>query len=347
MNRTLVLLIATALAACGDSPTTPDSGRQDGGGSTDGGSLDAGTMADGGRPSDAGEDDAGSADAGSPRCDPGEYEGDSTWGNTLVVEAGDRLCAYAPDTMALDHNGLDRVIRNKSVIHPIAGTYAIPDTAGDQRWRIPACVDDGDGSTPLGAATSATIGGSFLGPLGTGVTGDFDLDGESVSITFFQAEGAETFPFIADTDASDREAHMLSTTGSRGMDANARYYASCSLPINTCTRLTAEGTDLRVDEYTWAGSPGRGFSTGIRLSGTFDGETRRIEGYENVSTVYSRHSFSRRHFFRFPEPTAEGHCGLVVDVGDFVGRPFVAYGDCEGQIRGSQLNLTEAAVDCE
>lgn len=348
MNRLLLPLLLLGIACGDDAPSVPQDGgqRADGGQHADGGqTLDGGPASDGGQPTDGGP-------APMLPCSPGSYEGNDAWTDQLIVRPGDQLCAYAPDVMPENNGRLRHAIRLKGTIVPQPGTYALPSRSGNEALRIPACLVDGDTATPIGAVSNFMVertGGIGI-PEGDYVTGTFPAGDAELAVSFFRRSGAETYDFAPPLGGADSYSfHQDGVTATRGTGDDERFYGPCTLPTNRCLRLRGDGVDIRLDEYNWAGSPGLGFAAGQRLSGTFDGQEWSIEGYENISTLYTRHAFGRSHFFAFEAPTSEGHCGLRLDVGDQYepSGVFIAYADCEGQPRGAQVALTEEWLECE
>ncbi len=362
--RNLRLLPLLLALACGDTDPSPDqdAGSSDAG-SSDAGNAeqdaaideDAGLSADAGA-ADAGADagttdagaDAGTDDAGVPSCDPGEYVGSDGWTDRLVVPAGAALCAYAADMMDFNPGRLADVIRLKGTFEPVPGTYAVPSASAEAAFRIPVCLHDADGSVALGTTDSLRVAreGGIGSPDGIYITANFAAGDDELTLRLFKEPDAREFRF-ANGPSTFYGVHQEGPTASRGFGENERYYAACDLPANTCHRLRGEGVDLRIEENTWSGSPGRGFAAGQRLVGTFDGEDIDITGYENISTYYNRHAFGRSHFFAFDAPTPEGHCGLRIDLGEpGAAADFIAYADCTGAPMGDRIAYRAERLEC-
>ncbi len=336
------LVGALGWVGCGDDDGVADAGTD--AGTTDGGSVDAGNdsgATDGGSDADT---DAGAADAGTDSgmagCDA-TYEGDDSWTGRLVVEEGARLCAYTPDEMAFDGSALPDTIANKSVITLAAGTYALPTENADTAFRIPMCVTDGDTAPVAVSAASSVVAeeaGGIGDPLGFYVRATMGVGDEDFDVNFVRTlEDAEVR--LGTTPVTD---HQMGAQGARG----DRFYTSCDLQPNRCWDLNMGdlGT-ARLDEHTWAGSPGRGFAAATHFSGTVAGASVDIDAYEQLSTAYFRHAFVRYHFIRFDTPTDDGHCGLRIDIGRD-GGDRVAYADCDGTLRGDWTNIRSSNVDC-
>lgn len=335
----LFILAAAVVAGCGD----------DGTGDVDSGD-DAGVMLDAGL--DGNLD--GGGDGGLPSGCDGVYEGDPSWTDQWVVQPDARLCAYPPDNMRLDHEGLADIIARKSYIVATPGTYTVPPSSGEGVFRLPVCIVEGDTATPIGAASSFEVRPSndFLGPDGDYLDASFSIAGEEpLLLTLLRMDGEANYEFNVPLPPDWWDAAQLtSVVATRFAGDNERFYTRCDLPVNYCLEVQGDGVDLLLEEYRWAGSPGRGFAAGQAIEGTFGDTSIAIEGYDQISTLYSRHAFSRAHFFAFDAPDAEGRCGVRIEVeSQFVTTDgdFITYADCDGEPIGEPTPITATMVDCE
>jgi hypothetical protein len=271
-------------------------------------------------------DDTGE-DTGEPAaCEPGEYIGNAAvWAASITVEPGVRLCAF-PARQMLGAEGetegqtalrsLREQIAERSVIDVAPGTYALPTSSAREPLRLPMCVVEGAHE------------GVVIGPAS-------EISVESVQVGRPYQSSSTTLT------AAPQALHNSTLTLT--LD-NERLWVPCNLAANSCTNVSFEGIgDLRVDEYTWASSPGLGFAAPIRVSGTVGGQAVEVSGYDRIATVYGHHAFTRDLLVVFDTPI-NGACALRLSAGFDSWK--AGFADCDGTLLGDMVSAPASRGRC-
>ena len=296
-------------------------------------------------------DDTGE-DTGEPAaCEPGEYIGNAAvWAASITVEPGVRLCAF-PARQMLGAEGetegqtalrsLREQIAERSVIDVAPGTYALPTSSAREPLRLPMCVAEGaHEGVVIGPASEISVESVEAG---IGIEpGEYVRAVLGFGGSLLQLQVGRPYQSSSTTLTAAPQA-LHNSTLTLTLD-NERLWVPCNLAANSCTNVSFEGIgDLRVDEYTWASSPGLGFAAPIRVSGTVGGQAVEVSGYDRIATVYGHHAFTRDLLVVFDTPI-NGACALRLSAGFDSWK--AGFADCDGTLLGDMVSAPASRGRC-